>query len=501
MSSKKKASYDDDEKESEIEDVEVDEKEESEEQILKALPEKLGELVGAETLADCHFSLTTKEKKKVRIPGHRIVLAANNDIFRAMLYPLTFSTDGKTAEYSPSKIPSDEKDIDIDEVEPEPFKKMLTMLYTDKLDDMTADDLKDLLPLAKRFQVEGLRLKCVEFMEEDVNAENCCALFEQGRKLLNEASFGLKYIEENTAEVAESKGFLSLSKDSILTILKSNNLSIGEVDLFDAVDRWAEAECKRQSLKPTGENKREVLGDAMNYIRFPDMSMAEVCSKVQSAGLLAADELLALFTYLGASKDSKPKCKWNAKPREGGSVFKGSVILNPVQQKTLAAFYSKEKKPKWKLLYHGKENGMDASTFHSKCDSTTPTLVILKSTGTGFIFGGYTEQSWSGSGQYKTDYKAWLFSLVNRPSKPAKFNINQSSYAIYASSGYGPTFGSGYNIYVSSSMTSNNNYCSSSDTYRIEDSSITYSNFYDMFGGSYNWTVDDIEVWTPVTKD
>ena len=52
-----------------------------------------------------------------------------------------------------------------------------------------------------------------------------------------------------------------------------------------------------------------------------------------------------------------------------------------------------------KLLYRASEHGYTAESFHEYCDAKGPTLVIIKSEG-GWIFGGYTTQSWSGKGIY-----------------------------------------------------------------------------------------------------
>ena len=51
---------------------------------------------------------------------------------------------------------------------------------------------------------------------------------------------------------------------------------------------------------------------------------------------------------------------------------------------------------KWKLLYRASEHDYTSKSFHEYCDKVKgPTLVIIKSSG-GWIFGGYTTQSWSG---------------------------------------------------------------------------------------------------------
>ncbi len=54
----------------------------------------------------------------------------------------------------------------------------------------------------------------------------------------------------------------------------------------------------------------------------------------------------------------------------------------------------------WKMIYRASEHGYTASSFHEYCDNVKgPTLIVIKSD-KGWIFGGYTTQSWSGNGIY-----------------------------------------------------------------------------------------------------
>ena len=50
---------------------------------------------------------------------------------------------------------------------------------------------------------------------------------------------------------------------------------------------------------------------------------------------------------------------------------------------------------KWKLIYRASEHDYTAKSFHECCDDQGPTLILFKST-EGYIFGGYTTQSWKG---------------------------------------------------------------------------------------------------------
>ena len=49
---------------------------------------------------------------------------------------------------------------------------------------------------------------------------------------------------------------------------------------------------------------------------------------------------------------------------------------------------------KWKLLYRASEHNYTSKSFHDYCDNKGPTLIVIKSSG-GWIFGGYTTQSWN----------------------------------------------------------------------------------------------------------
>ena len=53
----------------------------------------------------------------------------------------------------------------------------------------------------------------------------------------------------------------------------------------------------------------------------------------------------------------------------------------------------------WRLIYRASEHEYTASSFHECCNDKGPTLIVIKSSG-GWIFGGYTTQSWSGDGIY-----------------------------------------------------------------------------------------------------
>ena len=111
---------------------------------------------------------------------------------------------------------------------------------------------------------------------------------------------------------------------------------------------------------------------------------------------------------------------------------------------------------------------------------------------TGHTFGGYASAPWSTGGDINTA-GCFLF-LVENPhgDAPTCFEYKNDGSAMYGGPGYGPTFGGGHDIYISS------------------DGSLSYTNFPSSytdtlgrgnatFTGAYNFTFEDYEVWAAAT--
>lgn len=114
----------------------------------------------------------------------------------------------------------------------------------------------------------------------------------------------------------------------------------------------------------------------------------------------------------------------------------------------------------WKLVYRASENGFDSSSFHYQCDDKKDTLTIIK-TDENEVFGGYTKIEWNQpiksriylyrainvnengmlESNFKSDKKAFIFSLKNLENRPKKIAISNPKKAIYCDDSFGPAFG------------------------------------------------------------
>jgi len=112
-----------------------------------------------------------------------------------------------------------------------------------------------------------------------------------------------------------------------------------------------------------------------------------------------------------------------------------------------------------KLLYRGTRDGMDANSFHNKCNNQGPTISLFKND-KGYIFGGYASTNWTSNGTYKSAPDSFIFTLTNiHGIEPTKFPNSDSRYSIYDDSNYGPVFGGfGIKIYKSDTYARFNSY-------------------------------------------
>ena len=103
---------------------------------------------------------------------------------------------------------------------------------------------------------------------------------------------------------------------------------------------------------------------------------------------------------------------------------------------------------RWELLYRASSDGWVAQEFHARCDNRGPTLTLIRTT-EGYIFGGYTDQSWNSCLSWIPSSKAFLFTVhCHARLSPTKLPVANQSHATYGHSSYGPVFGGGHEIRI-----------------------------------------------------
>lgn len=114
----------------------------------------------------------------------------------------------------------------------------------------------------------------------------------------------------------------------------------------------------------------------------------------------------------------------------------------------------------------------------------------------GYIFGGFTGEKWNQANNYVHDKNAFIFSLINQRNTPIMLKTNVSEHSIYSHPSYGPTFGSGHDIFISDNSNSNSlSHSILCHTYQHPDFSYNSDDAKKFLAGNDKFKVAEIEVF------
>ncbi|XP_059622275.1 BTB/POZ domain-containing protein 2-like [Phlebotomus argentipes] len=265
----------------------------------KSLQERFGYLMGKELMSDMTFLVGTNE---VRIPGHRLVLAANSHDFYNVLYHLR----------------PDSMELRIEDVSVAVFMRFLEYCYTGHI-HLELDKVFDVLKLAMRFEMRHLEGICINFVDRLMNTQNCLRFLNKSWQLgcLRLVQKCQEHLADNFGDVLSNNrlplDFPELPHGAVKWIVELETLQCDEKSLFDAVMMWSRRECTRCNLSVTPQNMRTVLGDIIYQIRFPTMTTQEFaeCNKTYPE-LLSADEMTKIMVF---SAVPAARVRFNVHPR------------------------------------------------------------------------------------------------------------------------------------------------------------------------------------------
>ena len=254
---------------------------------LQTIVERTAFIFNNEMLSDVKFvvpvSSGESESMKV-IPAHKFVLAISSPVFFAMFY-------GQMAETKDS--------IEIPDCDYDSLLELFRFLYCDEV-TLSESNVMQVIYLANKYMVPSLAEKCTEHLCNNLTAANVFSILPYAQKFqdknLEERCW--KVIEIVTEEAVTSNDFVTAERSVVESLVKREVLSVTEVELFKAVDRWATEEGKRQGLTLDGETKRRLLGEEIvKGIRFPLMSSAEFATVVYDTDILSRKETGDMIKY------------------------------------------------------------------------------------------------------------------------------------------------------------------------------------------------------------
>ena len=243
-----------------------------------------------ELLSDVEFvvpaSLNESESRNSQkgIPAHKFVLAISSPVFFAMFY-------GEMAETAGT--------VQLPDCDYESLLELFRYLYSDDV-KLSGSNVMQVLYLAKKYMVPSLADKCTKYLRKHLEASNVFSILSQAQKYedKNLENRCWEVIEKHTEQALMSDEFLTLERSVVESVLKRDGLTVKEVDLLKAVDRWATKELERQGLTPKGEVKRKVLGEEIvKAIRFSLIPEKEFASVVLDFDILTKTEICDMIKY------------------------------------------------------------------------------------------------------------------------------------------------------------------------------------------------------------
>ncbi|KAL5018975.1 hypothetical protein ScPMuIL_004697 [Solemya velum] len=257
---------------------------ESDWQTGKTLPECTQYMLEHEVACDVTF-LLGETKEQVR--AHKVFMISRSPVFSAMFC-------GPLAETQDS--------IPIPDIEPEVFRILLRYMYTDQA-GFEADNVAGVIYAAKKYSVTGLSEACRQYLSDNIDVDNACAILHTANTSEEEVLFKncFSYILENGEKCLQSSSFCEMNRQCVEKVIKADDLKACELSVWKALVRWAEAECKRQGEATNDENLRQAMGDLIYRVRFFGITAETVAKIITANSILSGCEKAGIFRLcLGA---------------------------------------------------------------------------------------------------------------------------------------------------------------------------------------------------------
>ncbi|RIA92258.1 hypothetical protein C1645_820944 [Glomus cerebriforme] len=293
--------------------------------------------------------------------------------------------------------------------------------------------------------------------------------------------------------------FLTLPEQILELLLKRDDLSLDEIDIWDNLIAWGHAHQPTVNKDPSVWTKFELtlmentLSKFISLIRFYGMPSEEFYD-----GVMPYEDLLP-------KKLRNEILKSYLAPRKliGSFILPSRTTLNKIDSifinvKHLALFAgwidkkdgALKKIPYiFNLILRGSNDGFSSADFHAKCNNKGATIIIAKIKKTNRLIGGYNPLDWSGSCEKSTpDSFIFSFEDYNDVSTGEIGRVITKSHAIRCFNDFGPIFGS-YNRGSNDIMVSKDGKWSS------------VPNSYPDLNIPRNFEIDDYEVIQVVRKN
>lgn len=236
-------------------------------------------------IADIHFIC-----KSERVPAHKFLLINTSEVFQAM-----FNESWK-----------EKTEVEIVDASAAAFREFLQFFYLGTV-KLTMETIAEVMNLGNKYDVAECYECCAKYLKNHITNDDVCWCYELAIHLEHKGleKFCEIMIAINTKAVLSSESFLQLDQKTVKRILQLDSLRCSEVELFEALMKWAKAKSAPEELTQDIFHCRYC--DLAHEIRFGLMTIEEVAKIDSLYGNIFSIEEFREIIQMMASEEFQPK--------------------------------------------------------------------------------------------------------------------------------------------------------------------------------------------------
>lgn len=253
----------------------------------RSLKSRIEWLLENSMMSDLKFIVGEENQE---FPAHKFMFAVSSHEFYNGFYAMT----------------PEDNIIRLPEIQVAAFKEFLNYIYTEEA-NISPDNILDIMRLADRYQINHLTIFCFEnaakFIDKKMHLLNDLLQFDKHDWM---HTFFIKISKDPEIYLTE-ENIKYVTREHMKFILKTDETKASEKELFNLAVMWATSILSKNDPVAV----RIFLGDLIQLIRFPTMTIAEF-EECINEGILESKDVVDILLYIGKQFGD---CKFPIKKR------------------------------------------------------------------------------------------------------------------------------------------------------------------------------------------
>ncbi|PKY31066.1 hypothetical protein RhiirB3_531401 [Rhizophagus irregularis] len=259
------------------------------------------------------------------------------------------------------------------------------------------------------------------------------------------------FISRRPDKILKSISFSSISEKLLVSIIKSNNLHMSEIQVWKYVIKWGLAQNPELPSDPATFSKEDfnvlksTLQQLIPFFEFTKLTPKEFSEEVLPYKKVLPKELYKdlLNIFLNSHPDCRPNDKLKIQNIDSKIITSQHAELISKWIDKLDIMDKSTSLYEFKLILRGSRDGFESKIFHEICDDRSCTITIIKVKGNNQILGGYNPIEWKSDRNYCATKDSFIFSFKNgiNINEHILSRVTNENYAIFNDHTYGPSFG------------------------------------------------------------